>query len=150
MAKGYSLDFNGFLDMAEEIDKLGEGLLLDATKAALEESARVANIEIGKAMKQSPFNFTSGKGYSLGRARESLIDVSKMTTDVVGTVVTAYAGVDLEKAPEVLILAVHGSPHQSKDTNLYNAIKGKGKQGKLYHNRQETIFTEKLKEALNK
>lgn len=148
MAKGFSLDFNGFLDLAEDISNISDDLLLDATVKALDESRKIVNIEVGKAMKNSKFSFKKGEKYSQGDARASLIEVSKMPIEVNGTEVVAYAGIDLEKAPEALILAVAGSPHESADKKLYNAIKVKGSVRKQIDRVQKNIFNNVLEEAL--
>lgn len=147
MGKGFSIDFNGFLDLAEDISSISTDTLLNATVKALDESRKIVNIEVGAAMKDSQYSFKKGEKYSQGDARESLIEVSQMPVEVSGTVVTAYAGVDLEKAPEVLILA-SGTPHLAKDKKLYNAIKVKGKVKDKVDRIQKDIFTEALKEAL--
>ena len=123
--KGFSLDFNGFLDLAEDISNISDEVLLEATVKALDESRKLVNIEVGKAMKASKYSFKKGERYSQGNARESLIKVSETPIEVNGTEVTAYAGFSLEDAPEVLALA-YGTPHLAKDTKLYNAIKVKG------------------------
>lgn len=148
--KGFGLDFKGFLDLAEDMSNISNELLLDTAAKALEASRDIVNIEVGKAMKNSKFSFTKGEKYSQGDARASLIEVDKMPVEKEGTVVTAYAGVDLEKAPEVLILSLHGSPNEAKDTKLYQAIAVKGKIRKQVDNIQSQIFNEALKEALNK
>ena len=149
MAKGFSLDFKGFLDLAEDISNISDDLLLDATVKALDASREIANIEIGKAMKDSQYSFKKGEKYSQGDARASLIAVSEMPVEVNGTEVTAYAGVDLEKAPEVAIL-MHGTPHLAKDKKLFNAIKVKGKARKQIDEVQKNIFNKALEEALKK
>jgi len=146
MAKNkFSLNFEGFLDYARELDELGENLLKEATIEALERSREEINICIGRAMKESPYSFQKGVKRSFGDARKSLIEVSQMETEVVGNVVTAYAGVDLKKAPEVSLLA-NGTPHLRADTNLKNAIKVKGKYRKIINNIQFRIFTDKIKQ----
>lgn len=148
--KGFGLDFNGFLDLAEDISSISDDLLLDTAAKALEASRDIVNIEVGKAMKNSKFSFTKGEKYSQGDARESLKEVDKMPVEKDGTTVTAYAGVDLAKAPEVLILSLYGSPNEAKDTKLYHAIAVKGKVRKQVDSVQSAIFNEALKEALNK
>lgn len=147
--KGFSLDFNGFLDLAEDISNISNETLLEVTAKALDESRKLVNIEVGKAMKASQYSFKKGEKYSQGRARKSLIEVAETPIEVSGTEVTAYAGFNLEDAPEVLALA-YGTPHLAKDTKLYNAIKVKGRVKKSVNNLQKEIFTEALKEALNK
>lgn len=148
--KGFSLDFKGFLDLAEDISNIDNDLLLGATVKALEASRDIADIEIGKAMKNSKYSFTKGEKYSQGAARQSLIEVDSMPTEINGTEVTVYAGVDLDKAPEVLILAMKGTPHEGADKQLSNAIKVKGKVKKQIDKVQGQIFHEALREALNK
>lgn len=138
--KGFSLDFKSFLDFAEEIDKkYGEEMLLYAAEQAIEQTKEYVNSEVNNAMQNSAYSFTAGVDYSQGTAMESLTEVSKMPTEVNGTVVTAYAGVDLEKAPEALMLAL-GTPHLAKDTKLYNAIKVKGKVKKEVEQIQKKVF----------
>lgn len=148
--KGFGLDFKGFLDLAESISEVSDETLLEATVKALDESRKLVNIEVGKAMKASKFSFKKGEKYSQGKARESLIEVAETPLEINGTEVTAYAGFNLEKAPEALILAVYGSPNEAKDTKLYNAIAVKGRVKKQVNQLQEAIFNEALKEALNK
>ena len=138
--KGFSLDFKGFLDLAEDIDQMyGEDMLLNAAEQALTNTKEYVNGEIAEALADSKYNFDEGNGYAQGTAKESLAEVAKMPVEVNGTVVTAYAGVDLEKAPEALILA-YGAPHIAKDTKLYNAIKVKGKVKKEVERIQRKVF----------
>ena len=148
MAKGFSLDFNGFLDLAEDISNISNDLLLEAATKALTTSKEMANIEIGKAMKESKYSFKKGEKFSQGDARASLVEVSAMPVEVSGTTVTAYAGVDLEKAPEVLILALKGSPNEGADKKLRNAIKVKGSLKKRISEMQKNIFNNELERAL--
>ena len=139
--KGFGLDFKGFLDLAEEIsEKYSDEMLLYAAEQALDATRKYVNGEINKAMQNSPFNFTEGEGYSQGKAMDSFNEVSDMPTEVSGTTVTAYAGFDLEKAPEALILAAYGAPHRGNDTKLHNAIKVKGKVKKEVQNIQKKVF----------
>ena len=146
--KGFGLDFDGFLDLAEDISNISNDLLLETATKALQVSSEMVSIEIGKAMKNSQFSFKKGEKYSQGNARASLVEVSAMQPEISGTTVTAYAGVDLSKAPEVLILAAYGTPNHAKDAKLYQAIAVKGKLKKRIDDMQEAIFTHALKEAL--
>lgn len=149
--KGFSLDFGGFLDFAEQIDKLGgSDALLNATVKALDESKQYVNEAISEAMAASEYEFTKGEGYSQGEARESLKEISQMPVMVEGTVVKAYTGVDLAVTPEVIILAVEGAPNRAKDKKLSNAVKVKGKIRKEVDQIQERVFNEALKEVLRK
>jgi hypothetical protein len=139
--KGFGIDFKDFLDVAEDIsEKYSDVWLGYAAEQALEATRRYVNGEIYKAMLNSPFNFLEGEGYSQGKAMDSFIEVSDMPTEVEGTKVTAYAGFDLEKAPEALILATYGAPHRGYDTKLQNAIKVKGKIKKEVERIQKEVF----------
>lgn len=147
--KKYSLNFDGFLTLAEQLDNLGEGLLMEATIKALDESRKYVNVEVGKAMKSSKYSFKEGIKYSQGSARKSLIEVSQLPVEVVGTVVKAYAGVDASEAPEVVILAVEGAPNNKPDLKLRHAIKCKGKIRKEVDRIQKAVFTEAIRKGLN-
>ena len=146
MAKnGFSLDFSGFLELAREIDeKYGQEALLNATVKVMDATRKHVNNMCGKALKESQYNFKDGQGYSQGKARASLIEVSKIPVEVGGTSVKAYAGFNLNDAPEVLILAM-GTPHLAKDTKLYNAIKVKGRVKKDVEEIQKGVFEEALR-----
>lgn len=146
--KGFSLDFNGFLDFAESIDELGKGdALLEVVTEAIQKTKDFVNDEAEKALNSSAYSFDKGEHYSQGRARASLEKVRQMPVEVSGTVVTGYAGFDLAEAPEVLPLA-YGTPHLAKDTKLYNAIKVKGRVKKKVDELQRDIFTKALEQLV--
>lgn len=138
--KGFGIDFNGFLDLAEEIDELGKGdALLEVVKTTIEYTKDFVNGEVEQALNSSKYSFTEGEKYSQGKARASLEAVKKMPVEVNGTEVVGYAGIDLADAPEVLPLA-YGTPHLAKDKALYNALKVKGKVQKDVAKLQAEIF----------
>ncbi len=142
--KGFSLDFKGFLDFAEDIDKLGgSDMLLAVVEDTIRYTKDFVNEECEKALDNSKYSFEEGEGYSKGKARASLEKVKKMPVEVDGTEVTGYAGFDLAEAEEALILA-YGTPHLSKDKALYNAIKVKGRVKKDVEKLQSEIFKSAL------
>ena len=146
--KGFGLDFDGFLDLAEEINKISsEETLIEVAKQTIELTKDYVNNEVEKAINSSKYSFTKGENYSQGDARASLEEVKQMPVEVNGTEVIGYAGFDLEKAPEVLPLA-YGTPHLAKDKNLYNAIKVKGKVGKKVEEIQKTAFSNALENLI--
>lgn len=146
---GFSLDFKGFLDFAEEIDELGKGdALLEVVKEAITATKDYVNSECEQALNNSKYSFDKGENYSQGKARASLEEVKKMPVEVSGTVVTGYAGFNLEDAPEVLPLA-YGTPHLAKDKALYNAIKVKGRVKKDVEKLQSDIFKNSLDRLMN-
>lgn len=149
MAKSnFSLNFDGFLDFTREIDALGEGYLQKAVENAFTASKNYINEEVGKAMDASRYNFTEGKGYSKGKSKRSLEEVKQMPVEWNGSVASAYLGVRVRDALEVHFI-IHGAPHTPKDTNLYNAIKVKGKYKKEVEKIQQEEFIKVIEEALS-
>lgn len=142
--KGFSLDFNGFLDLAEEIDTKwsgSESFLIPVVTEALDETRKYVNSEIARAIEGSKYNFDEGQGYSRGDIKRSLEKVKQMPIEVNGTEVTAYAGIDTADQAEEILYLIYGAPHTPKDNKLYNAIKVKGKVKKEVARIQREIFT---------
>lgn len=163
MAKAkFGLNFDGFLEYAEQIDKLGEGMLKKATENALSKSKDYANNSILEAMEKSPYEFShnrqSNKGVggvsdgegknrrSTGKAIKSVKNIMEKPVEWDGNTAAAYIGADLKEAPELLILAL-GTPHIQADRNLNNAIKVKGKYRKQVSKIQQEEFIKVLREA---
>ena len=149
MAKNkFSLDFQDFLDFAYKIEELGgSDALKTATENALKESTMTAEINIGKAIKNSPYSFTAGQKYSTGGVRKSLVEVANMPVEWEGDVCKAYIGVDTEKEPEILF-AMYGTPQKAGDSNLKNAIKVNGKYRKDVERIQHYEFQKVLDEVM--
>lgn len=145
--KGFSLNFDGFLDYAREVDELGEGLLKEAVNNALVKSKDYVNEEISKAMNASKYHF-DGASYSKGKARKSLKKVAALPVEWNGTTAKAYIGPDLSEAIEFQFI-IYGSPHTPKDNKLYNAAKVKGNIRKQVDEIQKEEFNKVIKEALN-
>lgn len=152
MAKNkFSLNFDGFLDYANQLEKLGDQYLKQATENAMTKSKEYANEQIINAMSKSPYQFSQGREGSSGRkatgkAKKSVVEVSQKPVEWDGTICTAYVGADLKIAPETLILAL-GTPHIKADTNLKNALKVKGKYRKEMSLIQQQEFLKVIKEA---
>ena len=152
MAKNnFSLNFDGFLDYAKQLDELGTEYLVKATENALTKSKEYANQQILNAMKTSPYQFSQGREGKSGRkatgkAKKSVVEVSQKPVEWEGSICTAYVGANLKDAPEELILAL-GTPHIKGDTNLKNAIKVKGKYRKEMSLIQQQEFLKVIKEA---
>ena len=166
MAKNkFGLDFDGFLELADQIDKMGGELLKEAVTNAMTKSKEYANAQIAKAMNESPFQFSQGRASdkgvgglakstngknrpSTGKAKKSLFQVSNEQVEWEGKEAIAKIGADLKVAPELLILAL-GTPHIQGDRNLNNAIKVKGKYRKEASRIQQEEFFKVIKEAQN-
>ena len=143
----FDLNFDGFLDLAKDIDALGEGYLQKAVDNAFTETKNFVNAEIEKAMDVSPYNF-DGQGYSKGESKKSLEEVKTQPVEWNGTVATAKAGVNLKDAPQAIILA-YGTPHLAGDKNLLNALKVKGKVRQEVDRIQAEEFNKIMEEALH-
>lgn len=153
MAKNnFSLNFDGFLDLANQIDQMGEGYLKKATDNALSKSKDYANNAIIEAMKNSPYAFEKGHKSSqsnkpsTGKALKSVEEVDKKPIEWEGTIAKAYIGANLKIAPEAIILAM-GTPHIQADTNLRNALKVKGKYAKEVSKIQQEEFMKVMEEG---
>ena len=138
------IDFKGFLDFANDVDKLGDAYLKKAVNNSMQKTKDYLNNETLKAMDSSKYNFEPG-----GESVKELIKVEEMPIEWDGYVCKAFVGVDISQAPQTLILAIKGSPRQSPDRNLYNAMKGKGKFKKQLEKIQEDEFYKVLLEGLN-
>ena len=150
----FSLDFDDFLKLADQVDRLGEGYLKQATENALRKSTDYVNQEVLNAMNKSKYSFTAGQGGSKGRTRASLQKVSQMPIEWEGTKAFSYIGVDLSEATEVIFLmngtTLNGNPHIKADTKLKNAIKVKGKVKKKASEIQKEEFTKVIEEVMKK
>lgn len=148
MAKNkFSLDFDGFLQLADQVSKLGDQYLKQATNNALTKSKEYANQQVIQAMDSSPYNF-KGTGRSTGRAKKSSQEVAKLPVEWNGTIAKAYAGVSWYAAPEVTLLA-YGTPHIKGDSRLLNAIKCKGSIRKEVSRIQQQEFLKVIQEGMN-
>ena len=155
MAKAkFGLEFDGFLELAERIDKMGGDKLKVAVENAMTKSKDYANEMAKDAMNRSFYSFDKGKPnaeghrYATGKAMESLNEVASKPIEWHGNECVAYIGGDLKDAPEVLILAL-GTPKLKADRNLNNAIKVKGKYRKEASRIQQEEFFKVIKEAQN-
>lgn len=143
----FDLNFDGFLDLAKDIDALGEGHLQKAVNNAFTATKDFVNAEVEKAMDSSPYNF-DWQGYSKGESKKSLEEVKAIPVEWNGTVATAKAGVNLKDAPQAIILA-YGTPHSAGDKKLLNALKVKGNVRKEVDRIQAEEFNKVMEEALH-
>lgn len=149
MAKqGFTIDFKGFNELAQQLGEIGDETLKKAVDNAFTASKDYVNSEVANAMNKSPYHFDRGQGYSLGRAKASLENVKQMPVEWAGNTASAYIGVRMRDALEVVFL-IYGTPHLQADTNLLNAIKVKGKIAKEVSRIQQEEFNKVLMEALN-
>lgn len=148
MAKNkFSLNFDGFLDLARQIDELGEGYLKQATENALIKSKEYVSGQVMEALEKSPYNF-KGTDRSHGITKKSAQEVANIPLVWEGTLAILPVGVSWHDAPEATLLA-YGTPHIKGDTTLRNALKVKGKVRKEVSRIQQEEFFKILEEAQN-
>ena len=151
--KRFSIDFDGFLDLAAKVDQMYDrNTLIYVAKNALDESKRYVQNATDEALNMSTrYHYKKGEKYATGRMMESAKKVSGLDTEVVGTSATAYIGFDLSESPEA-VFALYGTPHKTKDAVLYRAVKVKGAirnnvdkiQAEVFNNAVAGIFDTRL------
>lgn len=143
----FDLNFDDFMSYADQISRLGDEYLKEATENAFRKSVDYVNKEIEKAMNASRYNFDAGQGKSQGRSKASLAEISKLPIEWEGTKAYGFTGVDLSDALEALLLA-YGTPHLKADTKLRNALKVKGPVKKEVAKIQEEEFAKVIAKAM--
>lgn len=119
MAK-MSIIFNGFADLAAEIDRSG-GDLVKAVDEALTETAQYIQDQVESAA--APYATKGGgmKGYATGEMYKGIKKEHLVTWH--GSIAEVGAGFNLENA-WWSIFVMYGTPRMAKDPKVYNAIKG--------------------------
>lgn len=123
MAK-MSITFDGFNDLAYQIDKAG-GDLHAAVDEALSETQHLVQYNVESA--SVPYSQKGRKGYATGKMYDAIID--EVQIDWSGTVATVKGGFSTKGGRTKLgfmhsIFIMYGTPRIAKDQKVYNAIKG--------------------------
>ena len=119
MAK-MSIIFDGFKDLAAEIDRSG-GDLHEAVNEALVETQKLVQSNVTSAA--APYAAKGRKGYATGEMYSSIMGDGVVTWS--GAVATVDAGFSLKrKGGYHSIFIMYGTPRIAKDTAVFNAIKG--------------------------
>ena len=120
MAVKMKILFNGFEDLAYLIDKTG-GNLQEAVDDALTETQILVQNNVTSAA--APYSAKGLKGYATGRMYSTIIDDGIITWH--GSVATIDVGFRIRAdGGWHSIFVMYGTPRMSKDTKVYNAIKG--------------------------
>lgn len=143
MAKNFSLDFSGFLDLAGRISEAGgDEALKRATENALKATDEYLTPEIEKAMQASPHNFNR-TGKTAGTLDKNY------NVEWSGTVAKAKVGFKISEGGLPSIFLAYGTPHIKPDVKLKNAMKGAGKYKKEISEIQQAEFNKVMSEVLN-
>jgi hypothetical protein len=135
-----SILFDGFAELAEMVDKSGADLK-EAVNEALVESQKIVqhNLTTGAAV----YAAKGLKGYATGDMYSTIIGDGAISWE--GSVATVNAGFRLDQGGGWhSIFVMYGTPRMSKDTKVYNAIKGT-KTRKAIAKKQEEIMVKHLK-----
>lgn len=141
MANKFSLNFDGFLDLAKKVDALQDGALQKATENALKATDDYVTAEVEKAVASSKYNFAR-----TGKTKAS-IDQDK-TVEWQGTKAISKAGFNISHGGLPSVFLMYGTPHIKADTKLKAAAKGTGKHRKVIDQIQAAEFNKVITEAM--
>lgn len=140
-----SIDFDGFDEMAERIDKLaGLAGLQKAVEKGLKASKDYVNAEAEKAMQKSKLP-AKGK-YSKGDTLQGLDRNTSVNWKDGGTYATLKIGFDLSQNITSIFL-MYGTPRMAPDKALYNAFYS-AKTKRTVKEVQKEVITEYLEEIM--
>ena len=130
-----SIDFKGFEEYAERLEKLG-GDLKETADKALKESKELVNEQLHEQMK---------KHHRTGKTDKSINDNAKVEWS--GNVGSIDVGFDIAHGGLPSIFLMYGTPRMSKDQKLYNAVYGSATKRKVKE-LQEKIFAEAIQRKM--
>lgn len=140
MSTKMKIEFDGFRDLAERIDKAGANLH-DAVDEALVETQDIVQRELRAAAQPYKTPGGSPKGYNTGSMYNAIID-DRQHVEWSGTTATIEVGFSAEKNRNGFmhsIFVMYGTPKMSKDPKIYNAIKGSRTKKLIYEAQKRTM-----------
>ena len=126
--KAFGLQFAGWQEKMEQLDRLSHFGILEGTKEALLETHKVVTPRVEEAMQ---------KHVRTGRTKRAIIENAKVETD--GLVVSIDIGFDLSRGGHPSIWLMYGTPRQQPDKKLYQAIFGKSVSDEIQHVQYQAI-----------
>lgn len=129
--KKLTINFSGFKEMAEELDRIG-GDLKKTTEKAINESAEYITPQLQAAI--HPHYFT-------GQTEGSLVNNSPVEWE--GSKASRQVGFDIGHGGIASIFLMYGTPRMAPDKKLYNALYGSATRKKISQI-QEKIFLDEL------
>lgn len=131
MAKKMRLEFTGFEEMAERLDKLG-GDLKKTTEKALIETHKLLTPKVEEAFKRHDVKYSHDTMKSL--KKDPKVEWS-------GSVAAIGVGFKISEGGFPSIFIMYGTPRMQPDKKVYNSIYGNKKKVKEL---QERIFAEEI------
>lgn len=135
MATKMKIIFDGFADLASDIDRAG-GDLHAAVDDALIQTQKLIQENLRTAA--APYATKGKKGYATGKMYQSIIHDGQVHWT--GTIATVDAGFRIREGGWSSIFIMYGTPRISKDSKVYGAIKG-SKTKKEIAELQEQVMT---------
>lgn len=136
------LQFSGFQEMIEKLDKL-EGDIFQTTEQALRESKTyVTNQLLAVTVKG---NFPAHGKYSTGKVRESIDRADTVIWQ--GSTASIDVGYEFEKSGPVSIFLMYGTPRMPKVQSMFDAIYGSQTKKKIKEIQKE-VFAKAIKEKM--
>lgn len=141
------LQFNGYKELCEQLDRLGGSLKQTNEKALVKSKTHVTKKLVSVARKE---NYPAEGKYSTGKTRHS-IDTGK-TVEWDGTEGKIDVGFDIGKGGLTSIFLmygtkVHGTPRMKPVKGLYEAVYGEQTQKEI-RKIQKQVFEEELKKVM--
>lgn len=141
MSNKFSLNFDGFLALAEKLDELSNDGLKRATENALKATDKYVTAEVDKAVAGSKFNFSRTGKTKASIDRDEAVEWQ-------GTQATAKAGFRISGGGLPSVFLMYGTPHIAPDTKLRAAAKGTGKHKKAIEQIQAAEFNKVVEEVM--
>lgn len=130
-----TVDFKGFEEYAEKLDKLGGDLRLP-TEEALEKSKEFVDGQLHDAMKSHE---------RTGKTEGTIMDSAQVEWS--GSVASVDVGFDIAHGGLASVFLMYGTPKQQPDKKLYDAIYGRSTKTKV-KKIQEEIFAKAIREKM--
>lgn len=135
MAVKMKIIFDGFADLAAAIDKAG-GDLQSAVNDALVETQKLIQSNLASAA--APYAAEGRKGYATGRMYSTIIGDGAVKWE--GSVAHVDVGFRIRNdGGWHSIFVMYGTPRMSKDTAVYNAIRGSATKAQIAKKQQEVM-----------
>lgn len=131
MSKKMRLEFAGFEEMAERLDKLG-GDLKKTTEKALAETHKMLTPKVEEAFRKHDVKYSHSTMKSL--KKDSKVEWNGSTAEI-------GVGFKISDGGFPSIFIMYGTPRMQPDKKLYNSIYGNKKKVKEL---QEGIFAEEI------
>lgn len=142
MAVKMQLLFDGFKDLAADIDRAGGNMEAAVNDALVQTQSLIQQNLVTSA---APYSAKGRKGYATGAMYGTIIADGAVSW--AGSVATVDTGFRIrESGGWHSIFVMYGTPKMAKDSAVYNAIKGSATQAQI-RKLQEEIMMEHLKLA---